>query len=343
MSTHIDTKYIRLLSPRLRNFKQKGANLFNFSCPICGDSQRNKSKARGYTFEKSGGLFYKCHNCGVGTNVGNLIKSTDQSLYNEYILERYKAGESGNSNYKKPTFNIPQPRFDKIERQKEFQHAEWVSDLPSGHFCLEYATKRQIPLKFYDKLLFTQHYNQFVTTLIPNHGKTITDDARLVIPFYDEYNELIAISGRALQTNDKTLRYITLRTRETEEKLVYGLERVDLSKPVKVVEGPIDSLFLDNCVASGDANLLSVAKKIKSDKIILIFDNEKRNKEILKMMQDAINSQQDVVIWPDNIVGKDINEMVMNGLSPSEIESIISSNTLSGLKAQTRFTFWKRV
>ena len=343
MSTHIDTKYIRLLSPRLRNFKQKGANLFNFSCPICGDSQRNKSKARGYTFEKAGGLFYKCHNCGVGTNVGNLIKSTDESLYNEYILERYKAGESGSSNYKKPTFNIPQPRFDKVARQKEFQHGEWISDLPSGHFCLEYATKRQIPLKFYDKLLFTQHYNQFVTTLIPNHSKQLVDDARLVIPFYDEYNELIAVSGRALETNDKILRYVTLRTKESEEKLIYGMDRVNLSEPVKIVEGPLDSLFLDNCVASGDANLLSVAKKIKSDKIILIFDNEKRNKEILKMMQDAINSQQDIVIWPDNIIGKDINEMIMNGLSSSEIESIISSNTFSGLKAQTRFTFWKKV
>lgn len=343
MSTFIDTKYLRLLSSRLRNFKQKGDNLFNFSCTFCGDSQKNKLKARGYVFQKAGGLFYRCHNCGVSTNVGNLIKNTDESLYNEYVLERYKAGESGNSNYKKPTFNIPQPRFDKIEKRKEFQHAEWVSDLPSGHFCLEYVTKRQIPSKYYDKLLFTPHYNQFVTTLIPNHGKKIVDDARLVIPFYDEYNELIAVSGRALETSDKTLRYVTLRTNDSEEKLIYGMDRINLSEPVKIVEGPLDSLFLDNCVASGDANLLSVAKKIKSDKIILIFDNEKRNKEILKMMQDAINSQQDVVIWPDNIIGKDINEMIMNGLSSSEIESIISSNTLSGLKAQTRFTFWKRV
>jgi len=343
MSTFIDTKYLRLLSSRLRNFKQKGDNLFNFSCPYCGDSQKNKLKARGYVFQKSGGLFFKCHNCGVGTNVGNLIKHTDSTLFNEYTMERYKAGESGNANYSKPTFDIPAPRFDKIEKRKEFEHAEWLSNLPSGHFCLEYATKRQIPQKFYDKLLFTAEYERFITTLVPNHGKQLVNDARLVIPFYNEYNELIAVSGRALETNEKTLRYVTIRTNDSEDKLIYGMERINLNESVKIVEGPIDSLFLNNCLASGDANLAITAKLIKSEKKVLIFDNEKRNKQIVKMMQDAINLDYDVVIWPDNIQGKDINEMLMNEISTTEIESIISSNIFKGLEAQTRFTFWKKV
>jgi transcription elongation factor Elf1 len=343
MSTFIDTKYLRLLSSRLRNFKQKGDNLFNFSCPYCGDSQKNKLKARGYVFQKSGGLFFKCHNCGVGTNVGNLIKHTDSTLFNEYTMERYKAGESGNANYSKPTFDIPAPRFDKIEKRKEFEHAEWLSNLPSGHFCLEYATKRQIPQKFYDKLLFTAEYERFITTLVPNHGKQLVNDARLVIPFYNEYNELIAVSGRALETNEKTLRYVTIRTNDSEDKLIYGMERINLNESVKIVEGPIDSLFLNNCLASGDANLAITAKLIKSEKKVLIFDNEKRNKQIVKMMQDAINLDYDVVIWPDNIQGKDINEMLMNEISTTEIERIISSNTFKGLEAKTRFTFWKKV
>ena len=132
-------------------------------------------------------------------------------------------------------------------------------------------------------------------------------------------------------------------TNESDEKLLYGLDRLDKSKTVKIVEGPIDSLFLSNCVASGDANLTIAAKNIDSDKKLLIFDNEPRNKEIVKMMQDAIKIGHDVVIWPDTIAGKDINEMVMNGLSPDEIESIISSNTFRGLEAQTKFVFWKKV
>jgi transcription elongation factor Elf1 len=343
MSISVDSKYVRLISSRLRNFKQKNDNLWNFSCPFCGDSQKNKTKARGYVFQKGTDLFYRCHNCGVSTNAGNLVKQVDGALHKEYVLERYKSGETNNARTANTVLNISPPRFDKIAKQKVFEHGEWCDKLPSGHFCLEYLQKRKIPEKFYDKLLFTQHYKKFCDTLIPNHGKQILDDARLVIPFYDEYNDLIAISGRALETSDKTLRYVTIRTKESDDKLIYGVDRVNLSQTVKIVEGPIDSLFLTNCVASGDANLSLTTKNIDTDKKILIFDNEPRNKEIVKMMQDAIKLQHNVVIWPSTIVGKDINEMVMNGLSPDEIEKIISSNTFKDLEAQLNFTMWKKV
>ena len=343
MSLIIDSKYVRLVSSRLRNFKQKITYLFNMSCPYCGDSQKNKTKARGYIFQKGNDLIYKCHNCGVGANVGNFVKHLDGSLHREYVLEKFKSGESNNSYSANTILNIQPPKFDRVEKAKVFEHAEWLSRLPSEHYCLEYAVKRKIPEKFYDKLLFTQHYSQFVTTLIPNHGKQILDDARLVIPYYNEYNELIAVSGRALETSDKTLRYVTIRTNESEDKLVYGMDRVDLNEPVRIVEGPIDSLFLKNCLASGDANLALTAKNISAKEKILIFDREPRNKEIVKMMQDAIKLEYNVVIWPDNIQGKDINEMIMSGMSSGEIESIISSNTFKGLKAQTRFTFWKKL
>ena len=343
MSISIESKYVRLLSHRLRNFKQKNDYLWNFSCPFCGDSQKNLTKARGYVFQKGTNLFYRCHNCGVSTNVGNLIKHMDSSLHKEYVLERYKSGESGFSNFKSPTFDIPSPRFDKVSKQKVFEHAEWVDKLPSGHFCLEYVTKRNIPSSFYDKLLFTQHYKQFCDALVPNHGKHLVDDARLVIPFYDEYNEIIAVSGRALETSDRTLRYITIRTNDSDKKLIYGLDRVNLNETVKIVEGPIDSLFLENCVASGDANLLLCADDISSDKIVLIFDNEPRNKEICKMMQDAIRLKYNIVIWPSTIQGKDVNEIILSGKSQSEIENIISSNTFKDIEAQLKFNMWKKV
>ena len=311
--------------------------------PLLWRFSKEQNKGKRICFSKRYRLFYRCHNCGVSTNAGNLIKQVDGALHKEYVLERYTSGKSNNARSANTILNITPPRFDKIAKQKLFEHGEWVDALPSGHFCLDYVRNRKIPEKFFDKLLFTSHYKQFCDTLIPNHGKQILDDARLVIPFYDEYNDLIAISGRALETSDKTLRYVTIRTNESEEKLLYGLDRLDKSKPVKIVEGPIDSLFLSNCVASGNANLTIAAKNIDSNKKILIFDNEPRNKEIVKMMQDAIKSQHDVVIWPDTIQGKDINEMVVNGLSPDEIEKIISNNTFRNLEAQTKFVFWKKV
>jgi transcription elongation factor Elf1 len=343
MSLPIESKYVRLISSRLRNFKQKKDYLWNFSCPICGDSQKNKTKARGYVFPKGNNLFYRCHNCGVSISVGNFIKAVDESLYKEFVLEKYKSGETNNTRSANTILNIPSPRFDKLDKQKVFEHAEWVDKLPSGHFCLVYCVKRHIPANILSKLLFTPHYKQFCDALVPNHGKTIVDDARLVIPFYDEYNELIAVSGRALETGDKTLRYITLRTNDSQDKLIFGMDRVDLNQTVKIVEGPVDSLFLKNCIASGDANLVLCADAISSDKIVLIFDNEPRNKEIVKMMQNAIGLKYDVVIWPDTIGGKDINEIILSGKSQDEIEEIISSNTFRGIEAQLKFNMWKKV
>ncbi len=338
MSLPIDTKYVRLVSSRLRNFKQKNSYLFNFSCPYCGDSQKNKSKARGYIFPKGNDLIYKCHNCGVGANVGNFLKHIDSSLYREYTLEKYKTGESNNSYSANTILNIQPPKFGRVEKAKVFEHAEWCDKLPSGHYCLEYISKRQIPKEFYSKLLFTQHYKQFVDALVPNHGKQIVDDARLVIPFYDEYDDLIAVSGRALETSDKTLRYVTIRTNDNENKLIYGMDRVSLDGIVKILEGPIDSMFLTNCVASGDANLSIAADEISADEKLLIFDNEPRNKEIVKMMQDAIKSGHNVVIWPSNTQGKDINEMIIAGKTVDEIERIIISNSFRSNEAQIKFT-----
>ena len=338
MAIYIDAKYVRMVSSRLRNFKQKNTNLWNFSCPYCGDSQSNKLKARGYVYAKGNDLFYRCHNCGVGTNAANFIKHVDPSLHGEYVLEKYKSG-TANTHHRKssdsPRIITTPPKFGHIKKRSIFEHGTWLSDLPSGHFCLNYAQNRLIPEEHYDKLLFTSNYKLFCDELIPNHDKKLIEDARLVIPFFNYQNELVAVSGRALETSDRTLRYVTLRTDDSENKLVYGMDRLNLNERVYLVEGPLDSLFLKNCVASGDANL--------AKKITLIFDNEPRNKEVCKLIENAIKSNHDVVIWPDNIDGKDINEMVLNGFSISEIQEIIDSNTFFGLEAIAKFTFWKKL
>ena len=294
-------------------------------------------------FQKGTNLFFNCHNCGVGTNLGNLIKQVDPSLHKEYVLERYKSGESGFSNFKSPSFDIPSPRFDKIAKEKHFEHAEWVSKLPSGHFCLVYCTNRRFLSIMRDSLLFTPNYKKFCDALVPNHGKEITADARLVIPFYDKYNTLIGVSGRALESSDYKLRYVTLRTNESQDKLIYGMDKVNTNELVKIVEGPLDSMFLTNCVGSGDSALIQTAKLIDAENKVLIFDNEPRNKEIVKLMDDAIKLGYNVVIWPDTMEQKDINEMVMADFSPDEIEIIISSNTFTGLRAQMKFISWKKI
>ena len=304
--------------------------------------RKNKNKMRGYIYRKDNDLFYKCHNCSAGMSIGNLIKQMDGTIYKEYTLERYKSGEINGANTRTQIFKIPSPRFGKVEAPT-FDTAERCDSLADKHFCKIYLTRRHIPTAFHNKLYFTANFKKFCDEVYPNHGKEITPDARLIIPFFDEYNNLIAVSGRALVTSDEKLRYVTIRTNESEDRLIYGMDRIDLSEPVKIVEGPIDSLFLKNCVASGDSSLSITSKNINSNKKILIFDNEPRNKEIVSLMEKAIKSMNYVVVWPDNIRQKDINEMIMSGISTDEIEAIISNNTFYGLEAITKFVFWKKI
>lgn len=343
MSLQIDIKYVHLISPRFEKFQRKHDYLFACRCPLCGDSNKNKSKMRGYIYRKGNDLFYKCHNCGVGVSIGNLIKQLDVGLYKEYIMDRYKSGEMGNANYQKPKFVIPAPRFGQLESET-YQNAERCDKLPEQHFCIQYLKSRRIPIEMYSKLYYTDNYKKFVDEVYPEHGKdNLTEDKRLVIPFYDKYNALIAVSGRALERSEYKLRYVTIRTNTDESKLIYGLDRVDFSKTVYVVEGPIDSMFLPNAIAAGDANLALVAKSISAAKIILIPDREPRNKDIVKNIYKCIREGFNVCLLPDTLEGKDINEYVIDGLSGKKLVDMIEKHTFSGVRAEMEFSVWKRI
>jgi len=343
MSLPTDLKFILLVSPKFEKFQRKSDYLFNVRCPICGDSQKNKSKMRGYIYRKGNDLFYRCHNCGAGMGIGNLLKHMDGSLHREYILERYKTGEINTSNNKTHMFDIPAPRFGKVDIPT-YENAERCDMLPDEHFCKKYIKARQIPEWAFKKLYFTANFKKFCDEINPSHGKEeLTQDARLIIPFYDEYNSLIGVSGRALVIADYKLRYIKIKANDNIKKLIYGIDRIDTTLAVKIVEGEIDSLFLTNAIASGDSSLSITADAITAKEKILIFDNEPRNKEIVKLMSNAILDGRNIVIWPNTVEGKDINEMVLNGFSCDEIESIISNNTFRGIEAQINYNYWKKL
>ena len=86
----VDHKYIGLVSARLEKFAKRKENLYTFRCPYCGDSKRNKNRTRGYFYQRKSDYNFKCHNCGVSKSFTYFLKDIDQSLYDQYILERYK-------------------------------------------------------------------------------------------------------------------------------------------------------------------------------------------------------------------------------------------------------------
>jgi hypothetical protein len=276
-----------------------------------------------------------CHNCGASISFYNFLDKVDPRLCKEYSLERYKNGNATNSpapNFE--DFKAPAPKF------KKSLTIPSIESLPDGHFAKTYVEARQIPQAFYSELYYAEDFKKFVESLNLEKDTLKENDPRLVIPFYDEDKNLIAFQGRAL--GESKLRYITIKMNDDNHK-VFGLDRIDKEKTIYVVEGPIDSMFLENAIATADANLMSASKLFDRTKIVLVYDNEPRNKELHNQMEKAIDEHYAVVIWPELIVEKDVNEMVLNGgFSPDEIQDFISKSTFVNLRAKMEFINWKK-
>ena len=349
MSTYIDIKYLNLLSTRLPKFKRKSEYLFNFRCPHCGDSQKSQTKARGFVYQKKNDMFFKCHNCGVGQTLGNLIKFVDPSMHKEYIFERFKEG--------KVVAKKEEPEFDftpsRLLKSKEKPFAEFTrydralrqlrrfDELVQTHPAKQFVFDRQIPKEHFDKFFLATKFYEFCNEIQPGKFPDLKHDhPRVVIPFYDRAGKFFAFQGRAFGKEQP--KYITIKFDETKQK-IYGLDRIDLNKPVMITEGPIDSLFLDNAIAMAGADA-DGGITIQHQQCTMIFDNEPRNEHIVSRMIKAVDKNFNVCIWPESVrEGKDINDLILSGKSASQVQSLIHNNTHSGLAALQNINNWKRI
>jgi hypothetical protein len=273
----------------------------------------------------------------MGQSLGNLIKFLDPNLYKEYIFERFKDGKPTAD---KPEFDFTPSKILKTRNRydKALDELKRFDDLVTTHPAKQFVHKRFIPKEHWDKFYLCPNFYEWSNEIVPNKFPSLRDDhPRVVIPFYDRAGNFFAFQGRAFGKEQP--KYITIKFDDTKEK-IYGLDRLDLNKPVMITEGPIDSLFLDNAIAlaGADANL-----KIQPQQCTMIFDNEPRNKEIVKRMTNAVNKKFNVAVWPNTLKYKDINDMIIAGKSSVEIQSLISNNTHCGMTALQHINNWKRI
>ncbi|QJT70175.1 DNA primase subunit [Synechococcus phage SynMITS9220M01] len=320
----VDSKYIGLVSSRLQKFKRVKSNLYNFRCPICGDSQKHKNKARGYLYDVKNNTNYKCHNCGASMSLNNFLKHVDPVLHKSYTLEKFKDGHAGGRNFvvDEPVFKFEAPKF-----KKKLELPKASEDPRSAG----YLTARKLnPDDFY----YAKHFKRFANRMKPTFDSEDNDEERIIIPLYYKKN-LIGFQGRAL--GPSKVKYITVMLDDDAPK-IYGLDNITTDAPVFVTEGPFDSTFVRNSIAmcGADADVSSWG----IDNPVWIYDNEPRNREITNRISKTIDAGGSVVIWPDNIDDKDINDMVMSG---KDVQSVIESNIYSGLEAKLKFTTWKKI
>ena len=328
--TYIDVKYINLCSTILDKFKQKTTSLWQFRCPICGDSQQNKNKARGFIYEKGNKYFYRCHNCEFGTSFGRFLEKVNPSLHREYITEQYREKKVVKQDDNISKFSFV-PEFNNV-----LNGLQKISSLEKDHPARQYLSERLVPEKYFSKLYFCTEFKKWTNRVVPNKFSTLKGDTpRLVIPFFDSSNNIIGFQGRSFDPKD-LCKYITIKLKGVED-LIYGQERINNRKRKYCVEGPLDSLFLPNCMA-----MAGIKFNVFDLDTIIVLDNEKRNKEIVNSLQKFITNGYSVCIWPDGIRGKDINDMILNGMTTDEIIGVIDTNTYSGLQADFILSQWRK-
>ena len=340
MDSYIDIKYLSIISPQLQLYKKKQDFLWNFRCPYCGDSQKSRTKARGFVYRKKNDLFFKCHNCGIGTTLGKLIEHIDSKTHKDYIMERYTKGVSGQY-ASEPEFKFNEPVF---RTKGVLKNLKSISDLSTDHPARKIVERRKIPAEFMSELYLCESFYKFTNNLIPNKFPSLDGDhPRLLIPFRDEEGEVFAYQGRAFGKEQP--KYITIKLQDRDK--IFGLDRVTKKEPIYVVEGPLDSLFLDNCIAVGGADFdrpLSIeGSLISNGELTVVFDNEPRNKEICKLIEKTINTGRKVCLWPESMEHKDINDMILGGYTKEEIQEIIKQNTFQTASAKMQFATWRKI
>ena len=328
--SYLDTKYINLASASLQKYKKVKNGLWTFRCPYCGDSKKNKNKTRGYIFQVKGDHVFKCHNCGITRSFSNFLKDHVPHVYDEYVMERYKEGTIG-KNVPKPDLTqfISKPKF-----EKKTIDLEPLSCLNNFHVAKKYILDRGIPENKLDRLYYCPNFKEWTNTQKHTFSDTTNDEERIIIPLNDTDGNLIGFQGRSLSPNAK-MRYITVMLNEDAPKL-YGLDHINKNETIYIVEGPLDSFFLENAVAmcGSDVDIRSFGW---SD-YIWVYDNEPRSRQITDKISKSIDAGDSVVIWPSSIKEKDLNDMVTSGIN---VKSVIQSNVYQGLKAKLQLSSWK--
>jgi transcription elongation factor Elf1 len=337
MSLFVDKSYVTFLANKLDKFSQKSEFLWKFRCPICGDSKKNKSKTRGYIYRKGDrdALSFQCHNCGESSTFKKFLEKVDPGLYQQYKFETFADKKSVfDTNLQTPTLSEKTERLNRITLPK-------IADLPDDHFAKQFLINRKIPTQFLSDLYYAEDFKAFTNEMLPdNHYELIENDKRIVIPFYDKDKKLVGVQGRAILSSP--IKYATVKFVDDAIK-VWGLDRVDYTKPIYVVEGPFDAMFLDNGIATMDSSLHRIVPMLGSHDYRLVFDNEPRNAQIVHKMKESIKYGLKICIWPSNVEAKDINEMILAGQSGAVVQSIIDKHTHDDMRATLELSTWTRI
>lgn len=345
---YIEEKYVYLFSSQLEGFKKVGKNC-NFRCPVCGDSEKDKRKKRGWILGSKDRAVFYCHNCGTSMSFQNLLKQFNPVLHKEYVIELMKERGTFKERKELPEpVKMKAPVFDTPTTNEFLLHCTPLSELHRKHPAVEYMLGRKLPEKKLSRLYWIDDMREMKSfdKMKKYNWNNAVEEGRIVFPFFSP-DGLVGVSCRSIDPENPK-RYVIYKFDESKQA-VFGLydpngkPLINAKETVYVTEGAVDSLFLKNAVAVNGSDLPKISKGFKTIGIKAVFvpDNEPRNKQIVGVYEKIINNEDVLCIFPTSVTEKDVNEMVLE-YGQEYVQELIEENTYSGLKAKLQLTKWRK-
>lgn len=334
----IDLKFAKLLGARLLNFKQKKADLFAFS-HSCEERSKGKAKSRAYIYRRENSLYVKCHHCGICHRLSTFIQQESPPLADEYRMEVYR--EKVNSGDIKQRIPEPKKKEPTVSVDSVLDGLVPLTSLVKTHPAVLYAKKRAIPEEHFKHIFFCAKFFKYASRFKDSFLKMKGDYPRLVFPYFDANGRVYALTARAFGPEEP--KYIFLPIDEQKEN-IYGIWRIDPSKPIIAVEGQIDSLCIDNAVAVGGADYNSALLRSLQSKLVIVPDNDFiRNKQVADSVLKAIKAGYSVSLFPASFKYKDINDALKKSkVTKQEIQNMILENVKHGAEAELELIFRRK-
>lgn len=336
----VQKQYADIVVMRLEQCTVSSHNPYkaNFRCHICGDSKRNKRKRRGFILERNASLGYYCHNGCGSFGFSKYLELHHADLHSRYVLDLMQA-----SGYQPRTESaVEKP---KVTTKPYLESLTVITKLSWNHPAVQYVRQRKIPIQHYESIYYTDKFLTYINSWLPDKFSPdlikVREHSRLILPLMHSDKTTFGVIGRSLDPNDE-MRYLTLKFDDSANK-IYGLERLDLRKHAYVFEGAIDSLFVPNSIALAGTDGCVDDVFTSHDQYTIVLDNQPRSKQVISKYAKYLSQGADVVIWPDHITSKDVNQMILDGFTASQVLEIIQQRTFNGLMGEIELNKWKKV
>lgn len=329
MSLQVDKNFLKLMNLHL--FKENRPGVYSFRCPICGDSKKSTSKKRGYAIKdkKGSGLYVYCHNCHWQGSFSYFLKIQDPSLFDRYREEIRREKLRGEK--------IEHPP-ETIKNKFQLIKSPLLYESFKSEKGREYLFKRCVT--DLDGIYFTSNFQKYINkNYVKKYEKEIEED-RVVFTLYNINNDLIGFQSRSLNRGISE-RYLTVRLDESENLIWYN--KVNKNEIVFATEGIFDAIVLKNSIAFLNSNPNIEFLKSLFPKLIIILDNEPRNKHIVNQYNRIANMNNvGLFIWPSFLKYKDINELYIDVKGKVDVNGLILKHSyFSVLEKKMRVVSWQ--